>query len=883
MIAVRGYTRRPIISDEGKTGSPRLTPLAHDRVFVFDTETTVDHYQNLKIGYFRVYQSGYLQKHGLFYDPAMLDEKETQILKTYAENEGIFLYEITGFIDLVFYPEVFEHRALCVGFNLAFDISRLAYDVGQSRKQNLGGFTHHLSPKQYNPAIIIKKLGGAHTMKFTTMVGNQLTDYFPGYFLDVQTLAEVLLKEERISLARTCEVLNTPHQKRDGGEHGRVTAKYIEYNICDVVCTYEVYTRLIGELDRYGIDIPPTKVFSSASLGKHVLRQLGVKSLFECQPDFPPESLGYIMTAYYGGRTECKIRKTPIPVTGLDFTSMYPSVTMLMGLWRYIVANSLEREDVTEEIRALVSKISLSSLLDRELWKGLVVLVKVLPDEDILPLRMDYKGDRRMFNVGINCVTSETPLWYALPDVIASKILTGKAPKILEAIRFIPKGVQDGLIPSEILGITIDPAKDNLIQVLVEERQKVKQKLKTITKDDPAYSQLSSREHAMKILVNAMSYGIFIELNKETGKTTFEVYGLTRFTPDESYFEEPGHYFHPILGVVITAGSRMFLAMAEAKTRDLGADHAYMDTDSIFVPPEHAKAVAGFFQPLNPYRVDIPLLKVDKEDLIFYGVSSKRYVLYHYADNKIEIADFKLHGLGHLTNPFPGTKGHWQEEIWHDLLMLHYGQISPIDIEQKYGNLYALSRLTISTYHVYHRFRSLNDGKEWRAQVKPFNFYNIGFQMKEESGRKVKPLAPFSKDPQKIVHEPFIDYETGTIKQGAHFFKPLSRTILQYVDHPEHKYEGKVGLLTRRKIKVDGILIIGKEANKIEDQPLFITDAQVFRDKQEIARKIFALRQCDAEKAGVDRKTFQRIKERIRGGEINIETPAIRRLICAIC
>ena len=883
MIALRGYTRKNTIGEKAKTGSRIYTPTTHDRVLVFDTETTTDHYQNLKIGYFKLYQSGYLQSHGLFYDPAMLDERETQILKTFSQNEGIPLYEVPVFIETVFYPEVFKHRALCVGFNLAFDLSRLAYDVGQSRKQNLGGFTLHLSPKQWNPPIIIKKLGSSHAMKFSTMIGNQLTGYFPGYFLDVQTLAEVLLKEERISLARTCVVLNTPHQKMDGGEHGRVTSKYVEYNICDVVCTYEVYTRLIEELDRYDIDIPPTKIFSSASLGKRVLQQLGIKSFLECQPDFPPEITGHIMTAYYGGRTECKIRKTPTPVTGLDFTSMYPSVTMLMGLWRYIIAQSVETKEVTEEIRALVSEITLSSLLDRELWKGLVVLVKVQPDEDIFPVRADYKGDRRMFNVGINCITSETPLWYALPDVIASKILTGKAPKIIEAIRFTPKGIQEGLIPSEILGISIDPAKDNLIQVLVEERQKIKQQMKETPKTDPAYSQLSSREHAMKILVNAMSYGIFIELNKESGKTTFDVYGLTRFTPDESYFEEPGHYFHPMLGVVITAGSRMFLAMAEAKTRELGADHAYMDTDSIFVPPEHAQTVAGFFQPLNPYRVDIPLLKIDKADLIFYGVSSKRYVLYHYTNNKIEIADFKLHGLGHLTNPFPGTKGHWQEEIWHDLLMLHYKQISPEEIEQKYGNLYALHRLTISTYHVYHRFHSLNAGKEWRAQIKPFNFYNIGFQMKEEGGRMVKPLAPYSKAPQKLVHEPFIDYETGTIKQGAHYFKPLSRTILQYVDHPEHKYKGNVGLLTRRKINVDGILIIGKEANKIEDQPLFVTDAQIFKDKQEIARKILALRQCDAEKAGVDRKTFQRIKERIRGGEINIDTPALKRLICAMC
>ena len=74
-----------------------------------------------------------------------------------------------------------------------------------------------------------------------------------------------------------------------------------------------------------------------------------------------------------------------------------------------------------------------------------------------------------------------------------------------------------------------------------------------------------------------------------------------------------------------------------------------------------------------------------------------------------------------------------------------------------------------------------------------------------------------------------------------------------------------------------------KEANKIEVRHLFIPDVQVFRDKQEIGRKILALRQCEAEKAGVDRKTFQRIKERIRGGEINIDTPALKRLICVLC
>ena len=167
------------------------------------------------------------------------------------------------------------------------------------------------------------------------------------------------------------------------------------------------------------------------------------------------------------------------------------------------------------------------------------------------------------------------------------------------------------MIPSEILGISIDPAKDNLIQVLVEERQKIKQQMKETPKTDPASPNYPPGT-CDEILVNAMSYGIFIELNKEPGKTTFDVYGLTRFTPDESYFEEPGHYFHPMLGVVIAARTRMFLAMAEAKTRELGADTPTWTRTASFSPGTCPDRTAGFFQPLNPYRVDIPLLKIDQ-------------------------------------------------------------------------------------------------------------------------------------------------------------------------------------------------------------------------------------------------------------------------------
>ena len=112
---------------------------------MFDTETTINHYQNLKIGYFKIYQEGYIQHEGLVYTPNTLTDKEIKVVKDYSNKTNIALYNHDEFIDSVFYPEVFRLRTLCIGFNLPFDISRIAKDTGISRGKNKGGFTFTLS------------------------------------------------------------------------------------------------------------------------------------------------------------------------------------------------------------------------------------------------------------------------------------------------------------------------------------------------------------------------------------------------------------------------------------------------------------------------------------------------------------------------------------------------------------------------------------------------------------------------------------------------------------------------------------------------------------------------------------------------------------------
>ncbi|ABE51551.1 DNA-directed DNA polymerase B [Methanococcoides burtonii] len=820
----------------------------------------------------------------MFYDISMLTDAEIKVCEVYTSKLDIPLYTLNEFLDEVFYTEVFYLKALCVGFNLSFDISRISKRVGDSRGRNKGGFTFTLSENRFNPPIIVKKMGDAYNFKFTSTKINKGKDKFSGYFLDAQKLAEVLLQSKHLSLDKAGQKLNTNVKKMKGIEHGKVTERYIDYLIADVETTYQVYEKLIDELDLYQINIPPTKIYSSASIGKYSLKQLGIQSFLDLNPEYSSETIGNNMTSYYGGRCECKIRKDPTKVTVLDFTSMYPTVTMEMNLWKFMIAESLESKDVTDEIKNMLTNLNLNYLQNKDNWKEFVVMVKLQPDYDILPVRMDYKGNNTGYNVGVNYLTSDNELWYALPDVIASVLLTGKIPEIIEAIRYIPKGVQKGLRKSQILGIDVDPTKDNLVQVLVEERQNLKIQMKGIDKEKPEYQQLDSRAQAIKILVNAMSYGIFIELNPEDKKTDIQVYGLDDFNTSENRFEKAGNYFHPLLAVMITAGSKLFLAMAEAKVKELGSVHAYMDTDSIFVPPEHAQEIIDYFQPLNPYSLDIELLKPEKEDMWFYGISSKRYALYILEDKQIKFMEgersFKLHGLGHLTNPFPKNVDDWQAEIWEDILMLHYGLISELDIEEKYSNMYAISRLTVSTANVLHRFDAINKGKEWKDQIKPFNFYHVGFQVAEEDGKAVKPLAPFSNDPQSIVYEPFIDYGTGEIKEGSHYFKPLSRTIMQYVEHLEHKFDGEIGVLERKHVHADGVVYIGKEANNIDEQELNVTKVQEFINVEEIEQLILGLTPKEAMVYGIKhRSDLIRLKKNVVERKLNFKTKLMRELM----
>jgi len=881
-ILVRRYTKRK----DGNKIEPKKykTFKKSERVLVFDTETTIEAFQNLKIGFFQLYDRDELLHQGLFYERENLTQKEVNAIGEYIKENNIALYTREDFVHKIFYREVYDNNALCIGFNLFFDLMRLLIGVGEGEERNKGAFSVELSKYKNLPRLIMRDVG--NNLSFINFGGaydffkKRNKKYSQGYFLDLATLACIFLDKKKIKLKTAGEAFNTKVIKIDAEHHGTIDKKYIEYCINDVKATYALYVELMKELKRYEINIHPCSVYSSAGLGKYALHQMGIKPLNLQQPDFPLELKEYLTNAYYGGRCELTYRRKSVKVTTLDFLSMYPSLTILMDLWNYIIADKVVMEDATNETIEFLKKIDLNKLQDKEIWKHMCILVKLVPEEDCLPARMCYKKDSDIPNIGINYLTYGGELYYALPDVIASVLITGKIPKITKAIRFIPKGIQSKLKPTRILGFDIDPRTENFFKKAIEKRQEIKNQLKNTT-DTQNKNYLDGTQKALKILASATTYGIFMEMRRVK-----EDVSLINFDDDSDLevdqFEEEGEFFNPLIAVMEIAGARLFLTMAEQKVKELGERHYYCDTDSFFVPPHVAKDLQEYFQPLSPYSFDDPFFKIEKENLWFYGISSKRYVLYDFDGKNINIYEtdkekgYKLHGLGHLKDPFDKEKEDWHKDIWLDILKCHYGFITKQNLQEKYSKYYAVSSLTVSTISLWHRFKELNNEKDFKEQIKPANFFLIGVK-----ANGVKPIAPFSKKAQQAVHLPFIDYETGKILQGEEYWGTLWDVLDQYMNHPESKFNGEDGFLERRHIKATGVEKIGKEIIDLDQHLLKVKYPERYLTFQQKCDKILNMTIPEARNKGVSRSTFWDIQQRVKKDSKSFkwDSKAVRKLL----
>jgi len=165
-------------------------------------------------------------------------------------------------------------------------------------------------------------------------------------------------------------------------------------------------------------------------------------------------------------------------------------------------------------------------------------------------------------------------------------LLTGRAPKILQAISFKPRAIQDDLKLVCVAGnkeYSVDPCESDFFKRVIDLRRAVKDKIKTAKPQEKA--SLDNQQLALKILANATSYGIFVELNVEEEKQAQSLlcYGHSGkpHTIEKKKFEATGSFFHPLLAALITGAARLMLAITERQATDAGLDWAFCDTDSM--------------------------------------------------------------------------------------------------------------------------------------------------------------------------------------------------------------------------------------------------------------------------------------------------------------
>lgn len=902
-IAIRAYavpTHRTL-PDAAKVKSKRrsIAP-ASPWALVFDTETTTDVSQALRFGTYQLRHHGELVEAGIFYDPDGVTETELGVLLGHADANGLALRTRSEFVDNTFFGRAWQFRATVIGFNLPFDISRLAISHASARSPTgadvaamRGGFTFKLSSQKIYPNIRVKHMSRkAALISFAKPMGQPnsrgqrnrgiSTGARRGHFIDVKTLASALFAKG-FSLSRLSHFLQVPNPKLDFDDFDApISDDMVRYAVRDTQATWECYVELIKRFEVLNLtQSTPEKIYSEAGIGKGYVRQMGIRPWRKVQPDCPSDLIAKIMGSYFGGRSEVRIRRAIREVILCDFLSMYPTVCTLMGLWNFVIANGMTWHDSTTKTREFLNRIDLNALQSPAVWSHLTTLVRVLPNADIFPVRASY-SDEAQSTIGANYLSSDAPLWFTLADCIASELLTGKAPEIVEAISFSPGKAQSGLEPIDIAGNAqyhVDPNTTDFFKRVIELRQSIKRQMATAP--DSERERLDTGQNALKICANSTSYGIWVEVNVETRPEhkSVTVHNSTaeRFTFPTGKAEMPGTYFHPLLATLITGAARLMLAIAERLATDKGMDWAFCDTDSMAFAKagemsgdEFAVRVASiveWFAALNPYDFGGSILKIEDvnanfesgepQPLYCLAISSKRYALFNFSEGNSPIMrKVSAHGLGHLSAPYDDADApanfpiphksvlrdgtlRWHCDLWHQIVVSTLAG-HPDQVARDYHS--ALKRPAISRYaatspDLLRWFKCYNAGRPYREQVKPFGFLlslreAFGIDGKPmiavaKKGRRkkrsaVKPIAPFENDHSKAVALAF-DRETGAPVPAA-FLCSYADALAQYHISPESKFLNSDfldrGITRRRHIHLATVQHIGKESNDWERQSM---------------------------------------------------------------
>ena len=194
------------------------------------------------------------------------------------------------------------------------------------------------------------------------------------------------------------------------------------------------------------------------------------------------------------------------------------------------------------------------------------------------------------------------------------------------------------------------------------------------------------------------------------------------------------------------------------------------------------------------------------------------------------------HGLGHLSNPtdLDSDDREWIPQVWLNIVRRALGlRTQPLPFE----NRPAVGRISISSPAVMRSLESLNEGRPYGEQLKPFNFLltchvRVFGHPTGVDAQRFHLIAPYDKNPKRWTKIDWIDQYSGQpyriTTEGHHGARGVARVqtygevFEEYEWHPESKcadasgepaHKQTIGLLQRRHVSVGQIIYIGRESN----------------------------------------------------------------------
>jgi hypothetical protein len=392
--------------------------------------------------------------------------------------------------------------------------------------------------------------------------------------------------------------------------------------------------------------------------------------------------------------------------------------------------------------------------------------------------------------------------------------------------------------------------------------------------DSQETKNLDMNQLALKILANATSYGIFVELNVED--TEDDDPPLAIFTSqgerivELSRREQPGRFYHPLLATLITGAARLMLALSERLAFEHGLNWAFCDTDSMALANtenlpfddfvRRVESICEWFVPLNPYEADpkdgaASILEMEDqnylngrfEPLSCFAISAKRYALFNLdTDGKPIVRKASAHGLGHYYSPYgdeeearaeqdSGVRG-WEEDVWKQIISAALSE-KPSEVDYSYRlemRKPARSRYGATRPAVLDWFKRYNEARPYAEQVKPFNFLLTFFARPQEDLATedpthewnpklddVRPIAPYEKDIDKALRRVFDRSSDSQEVVPRKWLRTVADVLRDYHRQPEYKFLGggwnEEGALRRRHVFAETIEDIGKESDGWEE------------------------------------------------------------------